>query len=40
MHNILDGFWQNEGTKIIKAQVVKNAVKQAIMEWSESNGQA
>ncbi|XP_022977370.1 uncharacterized protein LOC111477723 [Cucurbita maxima] len=31
---------ENEGTKIIKAQVVKNAVKQAIKEWSESNGQA
>lgn len=35
-------FEQNEGTKIIKPQVVKKAVKQAIKEWSESesNGQA
>ncbi|XP_022144010.1 uncharacterized protein LOC111013797 [Momordica charantia] len=33
---------ENEGTKIIKPQVVKKAVKQAIKEWSESesNGQA
>ncbi|KAL0544804.1 hypothetical protein IC582_019929 [Cucumis melo] len=31
---------ENEGRKIIKAQVVKNAVKQAIKEWSESDGQA
>ncbi|KAG7027546.1 hypothetical protein SDJN02_11560, partial [Cucurbita argyrosperma subsp. argyrosperma] len=30
---------QNEDTKIVKPQVVKKAVKQAIKEWSESNGQ-
>ncbi|XP_023518447.1 uncharacterized protein LOC111786051 isoform X2 [Cucurbita pepo subsp. pepo] len=30
---------ENEDTKIVKPQVVKKAVKQAIKEWSESNAQ-
>ncbi|XP_022966518.1 uncharacterized protein LOC111466169 [Cucurbita maxima] len=30
---------ENEDTKMVKPQVVKKAVKQAIKEWSESNGQ-